>query len=102
MPTIKGDKEVHVTEDDDLATVTTDGNLKVSLDSVQKVSIYNIIRVQRYDLSKTDDFIIHEIQFFGGGMAKLSYSKTGKIMEFRSRGILILVEGDHVTLDIPG
>ena len=101
MTKITSDKQFDVTETDGLTKVNAEGRLKVHFDDIQTVSIYNIIRLEKYDLSETADFIVHEISFIHGGMAKLAYSKTGKIMEFRSRGIAIRADGDHITLDVP-
>lgn len=101
MPKIKGDDDIHVTQVGDTTAVTSTGKLQVEFDSIQKVSIYNIMRLETYTVSKTDDFIIHQMTFTHGGSAKLGYSTEGKIMEFSSHAIAVLVEGDRITLDAP-
>jgi hypothetical protein len=100
MTRIKGDQPVHLTTSGEDKIVETEGGLHVELESLQKVSIYNIIRVKKYDLSDTGDFIIHNIDFVNGGIAKLGYASSGKLMEFRTRGIAVAIEGDHITLDV--
>jgi hypothetical protein len=100
MAQIKGDKDIHVTEEADSTKVETEGGLQIEFEDIQKVSIFNITRVSAYALSQPGDFIIHEISFTNGGFAKLAYSTSGKIMEFRTRGIVVRAEGDRITLDV--
>jgi hypothetical protein len=100
MPQIRSDQEMSVTETEGGTHVEADGDVRVDLEKISKISIDNIVRVQRYDLSSTDDFIIHKIDFVNGGTAVLGYAKSGKLMRFKTSGIVIAIEnGDHITLD---
>jgi hypothetical protein len=93
MTTIRGDKPALVTRD-------KANGLRVKLDHIRKISVDNITRVEKYDLSNGDEFVIHTICFVNGGSAVLGYSRSGKIMRFRTSGINMLVkDGNHIILD---
>jgi hypothetical protein len=99
MPSFDGDK-YSITQSDDGAVVSSEGDLTIGLDGVRKVSVDNIIRVQNYSLSNQGDFVIHRIEFPKGGYAILGYAKTGKLMRFETQGIMIRIRGgDHIILD---
>jgi hypothetical protein len=86
------------TGDDTL--VQTEGSLRVDIERIRKITLDNIIRVKNYVITTTADFITHSIEFVNGGTARIGYSTSGKLMEFKVSGVAVaVVGGDCIVLD---
>lgn len=85
-------------------TLGPDGKPKITLSNLKSVGIRNIVDVQSYSLTKTEEFVMHDIEFVNGGRAKMGYSHAGRLMELSKEGnVVISVSRDNaLTFSLPG
>lgn len=67
--------------------VDKDGNANINLPSIKKVSIDNIFDLKSHIVMRDGELTIHNIEYLDGGSVKISFTTSGKLIEFSGKNI---------------
>jgi signal peptidase I len=82
----------------DLGKISKDDNgvLKGSFDEVRTISIGDITAIQNHQIDESEGAASHFIQFKNGGFCRITYRKTGEVIEFKVGKVKIHVSHEKV------
>jgi hypothetical protein len=80
-----------------ITTNLTDATLTVRLSAIERIDLRDIVNITSHRIMRTDNGVVHEIEFKPSGGATISYTNAGEIREFSVKnGITNISEGGTV------
>lgn len=77
------------------------GTVKANLGDISGISLGNIAALSSYRIEDGSNAISHDIQFRNGGSCRLTYRKTGEIIEFTVIRVQVRMTKEKVLIVYP-